>query len=125
MPNATPQIIHHAEHLAQQEPQAIVSVYDTLTETCCWASPSHADIMGHEPDGMIDQSWRAFVSSGDHDHAALAGTDALLNGQSVEFGFRAVTASGQPVPMRGVAWIEVDRATGMSFMFFKASPIRH
>src|SRR5262245_43845780 len=104
-------ILKQARAAAAENPGAIISVYDTFTQTCCYASRSHATITGYQPAQMIGLPWTHFVTASDHSHAALAGTDALLNGQSVEFGFHVDTKNGRRTPMRGTAWIVADHKT--------------
>jgi PAS domain S-box-containing protein len=105
--------------LEKKHPEDIVAVYGLDTKNI-WASRSHESILGYPPAEVHGHPWTKFVHPGDHAHADLAGNDALLHGQSIEFGLRAVTKSGAPVSLRGKAWIAADTRTGMGFLFFQA-----
>jgi len=114
-------IITHAIELARKRPGDLVSVY-TMDETCFWASPSHHKLLGYKPEEMIGRHWKDSVAPEDHDHATLAGDDAFLNGQSIEFRLQAITKQGQRIPLRGRAWISIDTPKHTPVLVFQATP---
>lgn len=122
MEQVTSSAIHQANELANQHPRSLITVYRLINGTCCYASPSHSAILHYEPAQMIGKPWQQFASTRDHAHITLAATDALLHGRSIDFGFRAVTQSGDSIPMRGVAWIVKDDHSGEPYLTFQATP---
>jgi PAS domain S-box-containing protein len=111
-----------AKKLVAKRPDDIVALY-SFDDRCCYASPSHETILGISPTEMIGKKWTEVVAPEDHDHADLAGNDAFLNGQSIEFGLSAVTRSGSRVPLRGVARITTDPITRTGYLLFQASVV--
>ena len=85
---------------------------------CVWASESHDKILGYPARDMVGHHWKDMVSPEDHAHADLAGSDALLHGRSIEFGFRAATTAGTRVPMRCNAVITADQLTHTPYLVF-------
>ncbi len=116
-------IIERARRLSQENPDSIVAVYSTNEERCVWASPSHLAILGYTQAEMPGHHWGDFIDPLDQSHAGLAGSDALLTGQSVEIGLRVVTKTGATRSIRGRAWIVPDPATMTPFLFFKAGVV--
>jgi PAS domain S-box-containing protein len=119
---ATPPL-EHAKRLSKDHPSDIVSLY-SMDEICRYASPSHEAILGYKPEEAVGNCWTHFVAPQDHSHAALAGADALLNGESIIFGFNAVTKSGERKSLRGHAKIMVDPATDEAFLIFHAHVVK-
>ncbi len=117
----SPEFIQYANKLVNDHPDDIVAVYN-LDSTCAWASPTHETILGYSQTEMIGLPWTRFVAPRDRAHASLAGADAMLTGRSVEFGFSAVTKSGDHIPVRGHAWIRTDEPTHKRYLIFQASP---
>jgi len=109
--------VSRATDLAKQSPDDLVAIY-SLQGLCEWASPSHESVLGYPPAEMIGRHWKQSVAPEDHAHADLAGTDALLNGRSINFGFRAAAKDGHRIEIRAVAWIGVDAASGSPHLFF-------
>ncbi len=103
--------------LVKQYPRDLIAIY-SLDGVCEWASPTHESILGYSPGEMVGRHWKQSVAPEDHAHADLAGNDALLNGRSIEFGFRAATRTGLRVDLRAVAWISLDEVTHAPHLFF-------
>jgi PAS domain S-box-containing protein len=115
--------LDYAKKTAKKCPDDIVSLF-SLDNLCRYASPSHEAILGVTPEDAIGRPWTDFVSPEDHSHAQLAGDDAMLNGQSIEFGFRAQAKSGERVPLRGIARIIVDPANRQPYLLFHAQVVK-
>ncbi|HUD11896.1 MAG TPA: PAS domain-containing protein [Candidatus Saccharimonadia bacterium] len=118
-----PSVLAHGQQLAASDPAGIVAIYSTTNETCMYASPSHKSLLGYTPEEMIGKKWTEVVAPEDHAHANLAGSDAFLNGKSIEFGIRAVTRNGQRVPLRGTARVLGNPSTGAGYLLFHASAV--
>ena len=109
-----------AKVLAAEHPDEIVSLY-SFDNRCRYASPSHKAILGYVPESMIGKKWTEFVSPDDYEHANLAGDDALLHGESIEFSISARTKMGERIPLRGRARILADPKTRAGYLLFRAS----
>jgi len=116
----SPELHAEAVKMAQDHPEDIVAVYAIVSSSCVFASPSHETILGYTTTEMLGKSWQTFVAPEDHAHAALAGADAMLMGNSIEFGFLGLTKSGERVAMRGSARIRTNPGTLTPFLFFRA-----
>lgn len=112
-------LFKQALELERDNPNDIVAIYGLDTNNI-WASRTHETILGYPLAEVNGHPWRKFVHPDDHSHSNLAGNDALLHGQSIDFTLRAVTKSGGIVSLRGKAWIAGDSSTGMGFLFFQA-----
>jgi len=121
MNQPSPALIKEAERYAKAHPADIVAVY-SMDQLNRYASDSHFTILGYKPAEVASRPWTDFVAPEDRTHADLAGSDALLNGRSIEFGFTAVTKSGGRVSLRGTAWITPDPLTQEAFLFFHGIP---
>jgi PAS domain S-box-containing protein len=124
MNQPSPALVKEAERYSNAHPADIVAVY-SMDQRNRYASASHLSILGYAPDEVSGRPWTDFVVPDDHSHADLAGSDALLNGRSIEFGFKAVTKSGGRVSLRGTAWISPDPVTQEAFLFFHGVPQDH
>ena len=113
------QPIKMAKKLASEHPDEIVSLY-SFDNLCRYASPSHASLLGRDPESMIGRKWTEFVAPDDHEHANLAGDDALLNGESIDFSISTRTQSGDLVPLKCRARILADPKTRTSYLLFRA-----
>jgi len=122
MANLHPELVSRARQLSRDHPQDLVSVYSLNDDTCLFASPSHFEIMGYHYPDMLGQNWRMFVAGRDHQHAALAGADAILMGSSIEFSLLILSKTSELVPVRANTWTENDPDTGWKFLFFQAHP---
>ena len=111
-----------AKELSQKYPNDIIALY-SMDNKCRWASPSHETILGYNQKEMIGEPWTKFVAPEDHAHADLAGTDAILHGESINFGIKARTKTGSRVSLRGTARILVDQDTQVGYLLFHASEV--
>lgn len=111
-------LFKQALEIERDNPHDIVAIYGLDTNNI-WASRTHETILGYPLREVNDQPWTKFVHPDDHSHSNLAGNDALLHGQSIDFSLRAVTKSGGIVSLRGKAWVAVDQHSGMGFVFFQ------
>jgi PAS domain S-box-containing protein len=110
-----------AEHMASENPDAIVSVLDCdgrLIDT----SPASELLLGYRHSERIGRPSLKFICPADADHAALAFQDALLNGESVVFGFKFLTKAGAQLPVRCILYSLQDPASGELFVLAKSVP---
>ncbi|MBW4061033.1 PAS domain-containing protein [Candidatus Saccharibacteria bacterium] len=103
----------------KRQPEAIVALY-SFDNRCRFASATHRTILGYSQAEMIGKHWSEVVSPEDHAHANLAGNDAVLLGQSIEFGLRVLTKAGERVPLRGAARILTDADSDEYYLLFIA-----
>ena len=120
MANLHPDLVSRARQLSRDNPQDLISVYSINDDTCLFASPSHFEILGYPYPDMLGQNWQSFVATQDRPHAALAGSDAILMGASIEFSLLILSKSGELVPVRATTWTEIDLDTGWKVLFFQA-----
>ena len=119
-PAATP--IQYVKRLVREKPDDLVAMYG-MDSRCVYASPSHEAILGYKATEVVGRPWTDFVAPEDHSHAELAGTDAMLNGESVSFAFNAMAESGDRIRLRGTAKIMVDPPTRHPFLIFQAQVV--
>ena len=112
-------LLKQALQLEHENPDDIVAIYGLDTKNI-WASRTHESVLGYPLSEVNGQPWTMFVHPDDHAHSSLAGNDALLHGQSIEFGLKAMTKAGSIIYLRGKAWIAADQETGMGYLFFQA-----
>ena len=114
--------IDEANKLAIENPDVLVSLYK-LDNHCLYASPSHEEITGYTSSDMVGHHWAEFVVKSDRAHGDLAGNDALLNGESVEFGVRIAHKAGGTVNVRGTVRLIHDSEGQDSYLLFQASVV--
>jgi PAS domain S-box-containing protein len=115
----SPDIIEEATKFMSEHSQDLLAVW-SLDGTCRLASPSHLAILGYEPAEVEGQTWQKFIAQEDHAHVTLAGEDAILNDQSIEFSFIAIAKSGARVALRGISRFKHDATTNETFFFINA-----
>ena len=108
-----------AEQFTANHPDDIVALY-SMDERCRYASPSHLTILGYSTEQMMGKPWTDCVAPEDHAHASLGGDDALLHGESIEFGLHGLTVTGERVPLRGTARILFDVTSNTGYLLFHA-----
>jgi PAS domain S-box-containing protein len=88
------QVLDLAHRQAAKAPDMLVELYTVHDERLIWASPSHRQILGYDPEELVGIHWKDIVDHTDHAHKAIMLQDALLTGGSMEIGFNIIAKSG-------------------------------
>lgn len=122
MSELDPKLRSEAEQLAANHPESMVAVFKAANGNYLYASPTHREYMGYQPEELLGHSLREYVHPGDLQHTLLGFMDAVLHGKSIELGVRLVHKSGRPFRVRATAK-HIVLSKGTAFIIGQATPV--
>lgn len=94
-----PEVLALAKQYAAEKPNMLVEMYTVHDKVedqlLIWASPSHRDILGYDPQDLVGIPWTKIVDPADHSHKEIMINDTLLTGGSMEIGFNIIDSKGR------------------------------
>jgi PAS domain S-box-containing protein len=110
-----------AKQFAALDPQGLVEMYTVHDQRCIWASPSHREILGYDPEELIGKHWKDIVDPADHAHKDIMINDALLTGGSMEISFYILTKSGQRRHVKVIDTLYADPYTEEQYVICRTT----
>ena len=117
------EVLERAKAYASTDPDRLVELYTVFDQRCIWASPSHKQILGYEPDELKGIHWKEIVDERDHAHKRIMLEDALLTGGSMEIGFRLIAKSGQRVYVKVIDTLYSDDDQSEKYVICRTTKI--
>ena len=108
-----------ADNLIAKYPASMIAILDHSGKYL-FASESHRELLGYEPDELLHLNLRQIILPADMSHVDLAFGDAVLRGKSIEIGTRLVTKSGHVVRARASAENVEDPISHQMFIIGKS-----
>jgi len=123
MNSISPKLLKTVTDHAAKHPKSLVALLE-YSGIYRYVSPSHADLLGYDPDELLGTVLDDIIAPEDHSHINLALGDAVMTNSSVEITINLIHHDGDYIRAKAQAWSVADPESGERFVIGISTPVK-